>query len=329
MIDARMCGSLMGPVPAIGRAGPTTAITRFGLGGMLMFLVVVLGLATPALAQTQHRPVPRITSRVIDQTGTLTAEQQAALEDKLAAFEARKGSQIAVLVVASTEPEDIFSYSDRVAHAWKLGRPRIDDGVLLVVAKNDREMRIEIGRALEGALTDLTAHRIISDTIVPLFRQGDFYGGINAGLDQIIRIVDGEPLPPPDRSWQGTSEKNISRLVPFLIVAVLFGSAVLRSMLGRGAGAMIAGVASGTLVWFAGQSVFVAVVAGILAFLFALISGFSGGGMWSSYPRAGGWGGGFGRGSSSGWGGPSSSSSGGGFRGGGGEFNGGGASGRW
>lgn len=302
---------------------------------VLGLILLALGMVTPALAQTRQQPVPRITSRVIDQTGTLTAEQQATLEDKLAAFEARKGSQIAVLVVATTEPEDIFTYSDRVAHAWKLGRPKIDDGALLVVAKNDRELRIEVGRALEGALTDLTAHRIISDTIVPLFRQGDFYGGINAGLDQVIRIVDGEPLPPPDLLWQGTSEKNISRLVPFLIVAVLFGSAVLRSMLGRGAGAMTAGVASGALVYFAGQSVFVAVVAGILAFLFALISGFSGGGMWSSYPRVGGWGGGFGRGTSNGWGGASSGSSGGGFPGGvprgdqGGEFNGGGASGRW
>jgi uncharacterized protein len=310
-------------------------VSASAVRSVLGLILLVLGMVTPALAQTRQQPVPRITSRVIDQTGTLTAEQQATLEDKLAAFEARKGSQIAVLVVATTEPEDIFTYSDRVAHAWKLGRPKIDDGALLVVAKNDRELRIEVGRALEGALTDLTAHRIISDTIVPLFRQGDFYGGINAGLDQVIRIVDGEPLPPPDLLWQGTSEKNISRLVPFLIVAVLFGSAVLRSMLGRGAGAMTAGVASGALVYFAGQSVFVAVVAGILAFLFALISGFSGGGMWSSYPRVGGWGGGFGRGTSNGWGGASSGSSGGGFPGGvprgdrGREFNGGGASGRW
>jgi len=300
----------------------------------LRWLLVLALLAVPAFAQSQQ-PVPKITSRVIDQTGTLTAEQQANLEDKLAAFEARKGSQIAVLVVATTGSEDIVNYSYRVAHAWKLGRPRIDDGALLIVAKNDRELRIEVGRALEGALTDLTAHRIISDTMVPLFRQGDFYGGINAGLDQIIRIVDGEPLPPPDLSWQGTSEKNISHLVPFLFVAVLFGSAVLRSMFGRGAGALIAGVISGALVYFAGQSVFIAVIAGVLAFLFALISGFSGGGIWSSYPRTGGWGGGFGRGSSTAWGGSSGVPRGdgggstGGFRGGGGQFNGGGASGRW
>jgi uncharacterized protein len=289
---------------------------------------LVLCFLAPVLAQTQQQPLPRLTGRVNDLTGTLTAEQQATLEDKLAAFEARKGSQIVVLVVPTTDPEDIVNYSYRVAHNWKLGRAKINDGALLIVAKNDRELRIEVGRALEGALTDLTAHRIISDTIVPLFRQGDFYGGINAGLDQMIRIADGEPLPPPDLEWQGASEKNISHLVPFLFVAVFFGSVVLRSMFGRGLGALIAGVVSGGLVYFAGQSLFVALVAAVLAFLFALISGFSGGGMWSSYPRTGGWGGGFGSGSGGAWRG-GSGSTGGGFRGGGGDFNGGGASGRW
>jgi len=289
---------------------------------------LVLCLLAPVLAQTQQQPLPRLTGRVNDLTGTLTAEQQATLEDKLAAFEARKGSQIVVLVVPTTDPEDIVNYSYRVAHNWKLGRAKINDGALLIVAKNDRELRIEVGRALEGALTDLTAHRIISDTIVPLFRQGDFYGGINAGLDQMIRIADGEPLPPPDLEWQGSSEKNISHLVPFLFVVVFFGSVVLRSMFGRGLGALIAGVVSGGLVYFAGQSLFVALVAAVLAFLFALISGFSGGGMWSSFPRTGGWGGGFGSGSAGAWRG-GSGSAGGGFRGGGGDFNGGGASGRW
>jgi uncharacterized protein len=289
----------------------------------LSVMLFAMCLVAPAFSQTQPL-VPKLTARVTDLTGTLTAEQQSALEDKLSAFEARKGSQIAVLVVATTEPEEIVQYSMRVAHQWKLGRPKIDDGALLIVAKNDRELRIEVGRALEGPLTDLTAHRIISDTIVPLFRQGDFYGGINAGLDQIIRIVDGEPLPPPDLAWQGTSAKNVSHLVPFLFVAVFFGSVVLRSLFGRGLGAVIAGAATGALVYFAGQALFVALVAALIAFLFALICGFSGGGTWSSYPRTGGWGGGFGSGGSGGGGG-----GGGGFSGGGGGFNGGGASGRW
>jgi uncharacterized protein len=204
-----------------------------------------------------------------------------------------------------------------------LGRRKVDDGALLLVAKNDRDMRIEVGKGLEGVLTDLTAHRIISETMVPLFRQGDFYGGVNAGLDQMIRVIDGEQLPAPDLGWQGHSVRGLSHLVPFLFVAVLFGSAVLRSLFGRGLAAVIAGGATGVVVYFVGQAIFIALVAGLVAFLFCLISGFSGGGIWSSYPRAGGWGGGFGSGGGGGF------TGGGGFSGGGGGFNGGGASGRW
>src|SRR5262249_54138638 len=133
-------------------------------------------------------PLPKLEARVTDQTGTLTAEQQAALEEKLSAFEARKGSQLGVLLVPTTEPEDIAAYSIRVVEAWKLGRRKVDDGALLIVAKSDRRMRIEVGYGLEGALTDAMSNRIISDTVAPLFRQGDYYGGINAGLDQMIRV---------------------------------------------------------------------------------------------------------------------------------------------
>jgi uncharacterized protein len=286
------------------------------------FVVCALSVAPPALAQTLQT-VPKLTARVTDLTGTLTAEQQSSLDDKLAAFEARKGSQVAVLVVATTEPEEIAQYSIRVVDQWKLGRRGVDDGALLIVAKNDRELRIEVGRALEGVLPDLIAHRIISETIVPLFRQGDFYGGINAGLDQMIRVIDGESLPAPDLGWQGTTARGVSHLLPFLFVAVFFGSVVLRSLFGRGLGAAIAGAATGVVVYFVGQALFIALVAALIAFLFALISGFSGGGTWSSYPRTGGWGGGFGSGGGGGL------SGGGGFSGGGGGFNGGGASGRW
>ena len=292
-----------------------SSCTRF-----LALVALAVSLAASAFAQSLV-PVPKLTARVSDLTGTLTAEQQSALEDKLAAFEARKGSQVAVLVVPTTEPEEIAQYSIRVADQWKLGRRKIDDGALLLVAKNDRELRIEVGKALEGALPDLTAHRIISETIVPLFRQGDFYGGINAGLDQMIRVIDGEPLPAPDVGWQGHSVRGVSHLLPFLFVAVFFGSVVLRSLFGRGFGAVIAGAATGTVVYFVAQAVFLALLAGVIAFLFSLISGFSGGGTWSSYPRGGGWGGGF-RGGGGGF-------TGGGFSGGGGGFNGGGASGRW
>ena len=285
-------------------------------------LTLAMFAAAAAFAQNLQ-PVPKLTARVTDLTGTLTAEQQSSLDDKLAAFEARKGSQVAVLVVATTEPEEIEQYSIRVVEQWKLGRRGVDDGALLIVAKNDRELRIEVGRALEGALPDVTAHRIISETIVPLFRQGDFYGGINAGLDQMIRVIDGEPLPAPDLGWQGNSARGVSHLLPFLFVAVLFGSVVLRSLFGRGLGAAIAGAATGVVVYFVGQALFIALVAAVIAFLFALISGFSGGGTWSSYPRTGGWGGGFGAGGGGGV------TGGGGFSGGGGGFNGGGASGRW
>ncbi len=288
--------------------------------------MLTLGIGMTALAQNLQ-PIPNLTARVTDLTGTLTAEQQSTLEDKLAAFEARKGSQIAVLVIGTTEPEEIEQYSFRVVQRWKLGRKRVDDGALLLVAKNDREVRIEVGKGLEGALPDVTAHRITSETMIPLFRQGDFYGGINAGLDQMIRVIDGEPLPPPDEEWRGGFPiRGISHLLPFLFVAVFFGSVVLRSLFGRGLGAMIAGAATGFVVFIVGQVVFIAVVAGLIAFLFALLSGFSGGGSWSSFPRSGGWGGGFGTGGGfSGGGG----FGGGGFSGGGGGFNGGGASGRW
>jgi uncharacterized protein len=287
-----------------------------------MALAIFAIILAPAFAQNLQ-PVPKLNARVTDLTGTLTAEQQSSLDDKLAAFEARKGSQVAVLVVATTEPEEIAQYSIRVVDQWKLGRRAVDDGALLIVAKNDRELRIEVGRALEGALPDVTANRIISETIVPLFRQGDFYGGINAGLDQMIRVIDGEPLPAPDLGWQGSSARGLSHLLPFLFVAVFFGSVVLRSLFGRGLGAVIAGAATGAVVYFVGQALFIALVAALIAFLFVLISGFSGGGTWSSYPRTGGWGGGFGSGGGGGL------TGGGGFSGGGGGFNGGGASGRW
>jgi uncharacterized protein len=284
----------------------------------LTWLAWAVAGGSAALAQNLQ-PVPSLNARVTDLTGTLTAEQQSSLEEKLSAFESRKGSQIAVLVVGTTEPEDIAQYSYRVVQNWKLGRKKWSDGILLLVAKNDRELRIEVGKGLEGAVPDITANRIISETIVPLFRQGDFYGGINAGLDRLTSVIDGEPLPPPDENWQGHSVRGLSHLLPFLFVAVFFGSVALRALFGRGLGSLLAGVATGVVVYLVGQILFIALVAAVIAFIFALLSGFSGGGTWSSYPRSGGWGGGFGSGGGFG----------GGFSGGGGGFNGGGASGRW
>lgn len=274
--------------------------------------------AVPAAAQPL-RPVPPLAARVTDLTGTLSQAEQAKLEAELAAFEARKGAQIAVLIVPSTEPEAIEQYSIRVVDAWKLGRAAPDDGALLLVAKDDRAMRIEVGRGLEGALTDLVSKRIVADTIAPHFRQGDFAGGIAAGVAQMIRVIDGEPLPEPDREWGGGAER-LAGMLPILFGVVFVGSMVLRAILGRALGSIATGGVTGAIVWWVTQVLGLAVGVGIVAIIASLLLGFAGPRRWSSRPGHGGW-------STGGWG--RGSSGGGGFRGGGGSFGGGGASGRW
>lgn len=266
------------------------------------------------------QPIPPLAARVTDLTGTLSAAEQSQLETKLADFEAKKGAQIAVLIVPSTAPEEIEQYSIRVVDAWKLGREKPDDGALLLVAKDDRVLRIEVGRGLEGALTDLVSKRIIADTITPYFRQGDFAGGIDAGVGQMIRVVDGEPLPEPDPGWAGGPEKLAGSL-PLLFGLVFVGSMVLRSLLGRALGAVATGAAAGTLAWWITQVLGLSVGIGVVGFIVSLMLGFRNGGRWSSRPGHGGW-------TSGGWGGGGGRSSGG-FGGGGGSFGGGGASGRW
>jgi uncharacterized protein len=298
-----------------------------GSRAALWALPLLLGVGVIASPQGLQ-PVPKLEARVTDLTGTLTAGQQAQLEDKLAAFESRKGAQVAVLIVPTTEPEDIEQYGIRVAEQWKLGRGKVDDGALLLVAKNDRRLRIEVGYGLEGALTDATSKRIIAEIITPLFRQGDFYGGINAGADQIMRVIDGEPLPAPDQRWQGESP-DIMALLPFLIFAVLIASSVLRAIFGRGAGALVTGGVTGGVVWLLSKIVGVALIAGVIAGLFSLFGGLSGR-RWSSGSGPGGWGGGLGGGlGGGGFGGRGGGFGGGGFGGGGGGFGGGGASGSW
>jgi uncharacterized protein len=272
------------------------------------FFLLALGLAWAQAA------VPPLTARVTDLTGSLTREQQAGLERMLQEFEARKGAQLAVLMVASTKPEQIEQYALRVAEQWKVGRKKVDDGAILVVAKDDRALRIEVGYGLEGALNDATAARIIREVIVPRFREGDFYGGINAGLDRMIRVIDGEPLPEPSRRPPGA--EGMGQLLPVLLVGALVGGAILRAVLGRFLGAAATGGVIGFLAWMLAGALAMALLAGVLAFFFTLAGGmggrgrYYGGGM--GFPRGGGWGGG-----------------GGGFRGGGGTFGGGGASGRW
>jgi uncharacterized protein len=280
------------------------------------WLALLLGAVGLASAQGLA-PIPKLDARVTDLTGTLTAEQQSGLEEKLAAFEARKGSQIVVLIVPTTHPEEIEQYSIRVVEQWRIGRAKVDDGVLLIVAKNDRRVRIEVGYGLEGALPDAIANRIITETIRPLFAQNNYYGGISAGVDQIIRVIDGEALPAPARAWHGTGSARGS-LLPFLFIAVFIGSSVLRSLLGRPVGAVVTAGITGVLVWFLGGIIVAAALAAIVAFVFTLLGGMGGGvGRLGGF---GGWGGGMMGGGMGG---------GGGFSGGGGGFGGGGASGSW
>lgn len=272
------------------------------------------------LCQAQAlQPIPKLEVRVTDLTGTLTAAQQAELEQKLKDFEAQKGVQIAVLLLPSTQPEQIEQYSIRVAEAWKLGRKKVDDGALLIIAKNDRTLRIENGYGLEGVLTDAASNRIIEDTMLPLLRQGQYFAAITAGVDQMMRLIDGEPLPPPDRNWQHRQPVHWNNL-PLLIFGFLIVSNVLRGLFGRPFGAALSAGGVGLLVYLITQTLALALGAGVLGLLAALL--FSAGGGWRS-GGFGGWGGGTG-----GFGGGSFGGSGG-FSGGGGSFGGGGASGRW
>lgn len=274
-----------------------------------------------ALAAWAQVAVPPLKGRVTDLTGTLTKEQATSLEQMLQSFEARKGSQIAVLMVPTAEPETIEQYALRVAEQWKIGRKNVDDGAILVVAKNDRALRIEVGYGLEGALNDATANRIIREVIVPRFREGDFYGGINAGVDRMIRVIDGEPLPEPARTT-APGNGGIGQLLPVLLILAVVVGGVLRRMLGRLVGSLAAGGVVGAIAWLLAGALAIGLIAGVLAFLFTLGGGGAGRRHYGGYP--GGFGGGFGRGGGFGGG-----LGGGGFRGGGGTFGGGGASGRW
>lgn len=278
---------------------------------------IFLGLLFLPLAAPAEIPVPPLTAPVIDQTGTLNGEQIAALDRTLRAFHERKGSQISVLLVPTTQPETIEQYSIRVVEQWKLGRQGVDDGVLLLVAKDDRAVRIEVGYGLEGALPDVIANRITDQVIVPRFRQGDFAGGISEGVNRIIAVIEGEPLPAAQRRSERSTE-GIGSALPLLLMLVFVGSGILRRMFGSLGGATVLGGIAGVIAWVLTAVLGVAVGAALIAFFFTLLGG-GGGGGWSS-GRRGGWGGGS-------WGG--GGIGGGGWSGGGGGFGGGGASGRW
>lgn len=258
-------------------------------------------------------PIPSLQNRVTDLTQTLSVEQQSQLEAKLAAFEQQKGSQIAVLIIPTTQPEAIEQYSIRVVDSWKLGREKQDDGVLLLVAKNDRKVRIEVGRGLEGAIPDIYAKRIISEVISPKFKQGDFPDGINAGLDSLMALIQGEALPAPQQ--QVGNFDGLMQLWPFIFFGVITFGIFLRSVFGNFVGSGLNGAIVGGVAWLLGLTLGFAVILMCIVFFVSLMTSLSGGG------RGGISGGGYGGGSYSGGGGWSG--------GGGGTFGGGGASGDW
>lgn len=276
-------------------------------------------LASGVFAQ---QPVPALTARAMDSTATLSAEQLRALEAKLTEFEQRRGTQIVVLMLPTTQPEDIAAYANRVADRWKIGRKEVGDGLLLIVAKQDRQVRIEVARALEGAVPDLAARRVIDQAITPMFKQGNFYGGLDAGLDQLFAYVTGENLPAPKASPSGKAGFEWMDLAVFLFIAVPVVGSVARGILGNKWGALATGGVAGVIALLVTASLLVAAIAALLGLVFTLISraaGQSGGGRGGGGTHWGGSSGGFGGGGG-----------GGGFSsGGGGSFGGGGASGGW
>ncbi|HYW57169.1 MAG TPA: TPM domain-containing protein [Polaromonas sp.] len=292
----------------------------------------VLGACWPALGWAQDvQPVPALTARVMDSTGTLDAGQVQALEAKLAAFEQSRGAQIVMLMVATTQPEDIAAYAQRIGDSWKIGRKGIGDGVLVVVAKNDRKVRIETTKTLEGAIPDLAARQIIDSAITPNFRQGNFAAGLDAAADQLIARITGENLPTPDQQSIPALGDGISwtDMAIFLFFAVPIGARLLSGVLGRKLGSVATGGAVGGLAWLFTSSVLIGGIAAFVGLIFALIAsvGSLGGGR-----RSSGWGGGaggFGGGGFGGGGGGFGGGGGGFSSGGGGDFGGGGASGDW
>jgi uncharacterized protein len=278
---------------------------------LALFVAIWLSIAGANVAAQQ--PVPPLTGHVVDTTGTLSAEALASLENKLAAFEGRKGSQIIVLLVRTTAPEAIEQYSLRVAEEWRIGRSGVDDGIVLLVALDDRRMRFEVGYGLEGAVPDALARRIIAETIAPRFYEQDIAGGLDAGLDAVIGLVDGEPLPVPVvREPDGEPFAAL----PIILMLALFVAPVFRRLFGTLFGAMTLGAGAGFVVWLISSVLFASLIAGAMVFVLALLGIGGRAGRWAS--GGGGWGspGGFG-------------GRGGGFRGGGGRFGGGGASGGW
>ena len=293
-------------------------IARQLLARVFVLLVAWMAICVHA-AEGDPQPIPKLDKRVIDLTATLSAADEARVAARLKDFEAQKGAQIAVLIVGTTQPEAIFDYSLRVAEAWKLGRKGVDDGVLFVIAKNDRKMQILTGPGLQGTLTDAMSKRIISEIVGPKFRAGDFAGGIDQGVEKMIAVLQGEALPPPQKKRVAVHSVNYQGFLMLGLVAALVVGPLLRSLLGRFLGATGTGAVTGAAAWLLAGGMVFPIVAGGVIFLVVLMMGAMN---LSNGRGGGGW---FSGGASGGLGGGSSD----GFSGSGGSFDGGGASGDW
>lgn len=305
-----------------------------GLRGALQGLLALLFGVVCALAPAQDlQPVPALSARVVDTTATLSAAQRQAIEARLAAFEAEAGTQIVVLVVARTAPEDIAAYAQRVAAQWQVGRRDVGDGMLILWVKDERKLRIEVAKALEGAVPDLAARQIIDQRMKPLFQQADYAGGLAAAIDALAARISGEQLPAPSPRQAARGGLPWGQLAIFLFVAVPVLGRVLGGLLGRKAGTLLTAGAIGGLGWWLTTSVVLGLGAGVLALVAVGLMGVGsvvrGTGLASALgSHRGGLGAGFagGFGGAAGWGGERGG--GGGFAsGGGGDFGGGGASG--
>ncbi len=290
-------------------------------------LALALGLAAALTWAQGVQPVPELRARAMDLTGTLDAAALQRIEERLAGFERERGTQIVVVLVASTAPEDIADYTQRLGDAWKIGRREVGDGLLFVIAKDDRRMRIAPAKALEGAIPDLLARRILDQAVAPALRRGDFAGGIDAGLTQIMAAVRGEalPLPSPQPS-PGRGASEWTDALVFLLFAVPMVAGFMRRAFGRGLGIPLTGAATGVIAWLLTSVLWVSAGAAVLGMLVAVLARFMPMSAPSSRGRGDRWGGG------SGWGGGGRGGFGGGggfSSGGGGNFGGGGASGGW
>ena len=239
----------------------------------LAALLLIVGSTCSTYAQSlpELRAVPPATSPLIDETSTLDASQHQALKAQLAAIEQQHGAQVVVLMVPNTAPEDIASFSNRVANTWKMGRREVGDGVLIVIAKDDRRMRIEVAKALEGAIPDIAAARIIDEAIKPRFREGDFAGGIQAAIEQLGALIAGEELPPPESTHSNHDDLDWTDLAVFLFFGVVLAGPVARSMLGQGLGSMLMGAGVGWLSFLATSSMLLSIAAGLAALIYTWI----------------------------------------------------------